>query len=95
MLQTGDERDVLDAARRRERVERRANDPGVDPDVFLFGRLAGPDGQIDVARLEPAHRLGHARGIEQVGGDVFDARNDPLRMAREAVNAGASAKKFV
>ena len=42
MLQAGDERDMLDGARRRDRVEQRADDAGVDLDVFFFGRLPGP-----------------------------------------------------
>ena len=81
--------------RRRERVEHGADDPGVDFDVFLLGRPARPDGQIDVARLQPAHRLAYARGIEKVGGDMLDARNDPFPVARYAVNAGAGVEQFL
>ena len=78
VLKPGDERDMLDASRRRERVEHGADDPGIDPDVLFFGRPARPDGQIDVARLQPAHRLGHACGVVQVGGDMLDARRRSL-----------------
>ena len=58
----------------RDRVEDGAHDPGVDLDVFFFGRTARPCGQIDVARLQPAHRVADARGSEQVGSNMLDAR---------------------
>ena len=78
VLKPGDEGDMLDASRRRESVEHSADHPGVDLDVLFFGRPARPDGQIDVARLQPAHRLDYACGVLKVGGDMLDARHDPV-----------------
>src|SRR5271168_2846053 len=86
---------MLGALARRDRVEHGADDPGVDLDVLFFCRPARPDRQIDVAGLEPAHCLGHVRGIKQVGGDMLDARDDPFPVTGNAMDAGAGIKEFL
>jgi hypothetical protein len=80
VLQPSDQRDMLDRAPPRERIEHVAHHGAVDADVLRLGRLPQPSRQEHMRRLRVLQRGTQARGIEQV---CFD-RPEPIDVGRRA-----------
>ena len=95
MLQPGDERHMLDAARERQRREQVADHAAIDFDVLRLGSSPRPGRDVDMRRLQALERLPGAFGIEQVSGYVVHVRHQALGVARQAVDFGAATDQFL
>ena len=83
---------MLDASRRRDRVEHRAHDPGVDLYVLLLSGAPRPGRHIHMRRTN-GQRFG-GRAFEKIDGDVLHAGDEILHVHHGyAVNDGAVVQK--
>ncbi len=73
VLEAGDERDAIHAARRPDHLQQMTHHPGIDADVLGLRRLAHPGRDEDMARPQAGQSRPERRRIEQIRGHRLDA----------------------